>query len=72
MDNIEQRVIRLELRVEGHADELKELQDVSNDLRRTLHSIEKTLAQIKWLATGAVLVIIAQTMGLEKVLKLFF
>lgn len=71
MDHIEQRVIRLELRVEDHAEELKKLQDISNDLRKSLGSIEKTLAQIKWLATGAVVVILGQTMGVEKVLKLF-
>lgn len=72
MEHIEQRVIRLELRVDDHADELKKLQDISNDLRRSLNSIEKTLAQIKWLATGAIVVILAQTMGVDKVLKLIF
>lgn len=71
MDHIEQRVIRLELRVEDHAEELKKLQDISDDLRTSLGSIEKTLAQIKWLATGAVVVILAQSMGIEKVIKLF-
>jgi predicted nucleic acid-binding Zn-ribbon protein len=71
MDHIEQRVIRLELQVEDHAEELKKLQDISNDLRKSLSSIEKTLAQIKWLATGAVVAILGQTMGFDKVLKLF-
>jgi predicted nucleic acid-binding Zn-ribbon protein len=71
MDHIEQRVIRLELQVEDHAEELKKLQDISNDLRKSLSSIEKTLAQIKWLATGAVIAIVGQAMGIEKVLKLF-
>lgn len=72
MDHIEQRVIRLELQVEDHAEELKKLQDISNDLRKSLSSIEKTLAQIKWLAMGAVLAILGQTMGIEKILKLLF
>lgn len=71
MDHIEQRVIRLELQVEDHAEELKKLQDISNDLRKSLSSIEKTLAQIKWLATGAVIAIFGQVMGLEKIIKLF-
>lgn len=68
---LEHRVIKLELRVDDHADELKELQGVSNDLRKSLAGIEKTLAQIKWIATGAVVAILWQTMGLDKVLKLF-
>lgn len=68
---LEHRVIKLELRVDTHADELKELQDVSNDLRKSLAGIEKTLSQIKWIATGAVVAILWQTMGLDKVLKIF-
>lgn len=68
---LEHRVIKLELRVDTHQDELKNLQDISTDLRKSLAGIEKTLAQIKWIATGAVVAILWQTMGLEKVIKLF-
>ena len=68
---LEHRVIKLELRVEDHAEELKNLQDISTDLRKSLACIEKTLAQIKWLATGAVIAILGQTMGLDKLLKAF-
>lgn len=70
MDQLEQRVIRLELRVEDHAEELKKLQDISNDLRKSLTSIEKTLAQIKWLAMGAVVTVIGQSMGLDKAFRI--
>lgn len=68
---LEHRVIKLELRVDDHADELKKLQDISSDLRKSLAGIEKTLAQIKYLAMGAVAVVLAQTVGLDKALKLF-
>lgn len=68
---LEHRVIKLELRVDTHADELKELQSVSNDLRKSLAGIEKTLSQIKWIATGAAVVVLAQSMGLDKAIKLF-
>lgn len=67
---LEHRIIKLELRVDDHAEELEKLQDISSDLRKSLAGIEKTLAQIKWLATGAIIVIVAQSMGIDKVLKL--
>jgi predicted nucleic acid-binding Zn-ribbon protein len=70
-EQIEHRVIKLELKVEDHADELKKLQDISTDLRNSLTGIEKTLNQIKYLAMGAVFVILAQSMGITSVLKMF-
>lgn len=69
---LEHRVIKLELRVDNHATDLKELQDVSTDLRKSLAGIEKTLSQIKWIATGAVVAIVWQTMGIDKLLKVIF
>jgi hypothetical protein len=69
-DQIEHRVIKLELKVEDHADELKKLQDISTDLRNSLTGIEKTLNQIKYLAMGAVFVVLSQSMGITNVLKL--
>lgn len=69
-EQIEHRVIKLELKVEDHADELKKLQDISTDLRNSLSGIEKTLNQIKYLAMGAVLVVLTQSMGVTNVLKM--
>lgn len=70
MEQLEHRVIKLELRVDDHAEELKKLQDISSDLRNSLASIEKTLSQIKYLAIGAAVVVVGQTIGIDKVLKL--
>lgn len=67
---LEHRVIRLELIAEDHAIELKKLQDISEDLRKSLASIEKTLAQIRWLATGAVLAIVANSVGVMELIKI--
>jgi len=67
---LEHRIIKLELRVDDHQEELKKLQDISSDLRKSLAGIEKTLAQIKYLAMGAVAVVLAQSMGIDKALKL--
>ena len=68
---LEHRIIKLELRVDDHQEELKKLQDISSDLRKSLAGIEKTLAQIKYLAMGAVAVVLAQSVGIEKAIKLF-
>jgi hypothetical protein len=68
---LEHRVIKLELRVDNHEEDLKKLSDISEALRSSLVSIEKTLAQIKWLAAGAIIAIFGQAMGMEKILKLF-
>lgn len=71
-EQIEHRIIKLELKVEDHADELKKLQDISTDLRNSLTGIESTLNQIKYLAIGAVVVIVSQSIGITNVLKLIF
>lgn len=68
---LEHRIIKLELMVDDHRTELKKLQDISADLRTSLAIIEKTLSQIKYLAMGAVAVVVAQSIGLDKSLKLF-
>ena len=68
---LEHRIIKLELKVDDHAGELKKLQDISVDLRKSLAGIEKTLAQIKYLAMGAVAVVLAQSVGIDKAIKLF-
>tara|TARA_R110000796_G_scaffold45419_7_gene109893 strand:- start:434 stop:658 length:225 start_codon:yes stop_codon:yes gene_type:complete len=68
-DSIEHRLIKLELRVQDHAEELKKLQDISTDLRKSLTGIEKSLNQIKYLAMGAVLVVLSQSIGITNVLK---
>lgn len=66
---LEHRIIKLELKVDDHAEELKKLQDISSDLRKSLAGIEKTLAQIKYLAMGAVAVVVAQSVGIDKAIK---
>lgn len=71
MENLEHRVIKLELRVEDHADDLKRLQDISDSLKKSLQGIEKTLAQIKWIAIGIIVAYTWQTLGFEKIVKAF-
>jgi uncharacterized coiled-coil protein SlyX len=69
MEALEHRVIKLELRVEDHAEDLKRLQDISDSLKKSLAGIEKTLAQIKWLAIGVTITLVANEVGIIKILK---
>lgn len=67
---IEHRVIRLELKVDNHDEELDELHATSKALNASLHGIEKTLHHIKWLAMGGVIVMFGNELGVEKVLTI--
>ena len=69
-ENIEHRVIRLELKVDDHEEELTELRSTSKVLSSALHGIEKTLHQLKWLAMGGALVMFGKELGVEKVLAI--
>ena len=71
-DQLETRVVRLEVTQANHAEDIKELRETTLDMKTTMHSIEKNLSQIKYLALGALVVIIAQTIGLDKAIKVLF
>jgi len=71
-DLLENRVVRLEVRTDNHEEDIKELRESTLDLTSTMHSIEKNLSQIKYLAIGALAVVLAQTVGLDKALKVIF
>lgn len=70
--SIDQRVLKLELIVDGHKEDLKELRDSAKMLSKSLEAIEKTLQQIKWLTIGGALVLVANEIGFIKVLKSLF
>jgi hypothetical protein len=69
MEQLEHRVIKLEFVTDTHEQELRELRDTSKVLSETLAGIQDNLKQIKWMATGAAMVFIANEMGLIKVMK---
>ena len=70
IEPIEYRVLRLELKVDNHDEELNELRATSKALNSALHEIEKTLHHIKWLAMGGVVVMFGKELGVEKVLTI--
>lgn len=70
IETIEHRVVRLEVKVDDHDEELNELRATSKALSSALHGIEKTLLHIKWLAMGGVIVLFGKELGVEKVLTI--
>ena len=71
-DQLETRVVRLEITQQNHAEDIKELRETTLDLSTTMHSIEKNLSQIKYIAIGALAVVVAQSIGLDKAIRLLF
>lgn len=66
---IEDRVLRLEFTVDGHGEDLKELRSTSKHLSEALQGIQASLQQIKWVATGAALVLFTKELGVPALLK---
>jgi len=68
------RLIKLEFLVERHDQSLKELWEhhlaFSKETTRKLADINKILIQIRAFAVGAIVVILADRMGLTNILKL--
>jgi uncharacterized coiled-coil protein SlyX len=71
-DLLENRVVRLEVRTDNHEEDIKELRSSNIDLKKTMTAIEKNLAQIKYIAIGALAVVLAQTVGLDKAFRIIF
>jgi len=69
---LENRVVRLEIKTDNHEDDIKELRKSATDLSKAMASIEKNLAQIKYIAIGALAVVVTQSLGLDRSIKLLF
>lgn len=70
MSNLEPRVNKLEWRVDNHSKQLTRLHNQTSELRDELHSINKSLLQIKWLAIGGAVVLVGESLGMGNMLKL--
>lgn len=70
MQELENRVSKVEWTLEHHAEALDALQDSTEDFRQSLHTIEATLAQIKWFAMGALALYVADKVGLPQAIKM--
>ena len=69
---LENRVVRLEIKTDNHEDDIKELRKSATDLSKAMASIEKNLAQIKYIAIGALAVVVTQSLCLDRSIKLLF
>lgn len=69
---LENRVVRLEFKTDNHEEDIKELRKSATDLSKAMASIEKNLAQIKYIAIGALAVVVAQSIGLDKAIRILF
>lgn len=67
--SLDTRLLKLEIIVQGHQEDLKELGDTSKMLKESLDGIKATLQQIKWLVVGGAFVFVSNEVGIIKVLK---
>jgi hypothetical protein len=70
IEALENRVVRLEVTQENHAEDIKELRSSHLDMSTKMGNIEKSLNQIKYLAMGALAVVVAQTMGIDQAVRM--
>ena len=68
-NEINSRVNKLEWRVDNHSAQLTRLHNQTSDLRDELHNINRSLLQIKWLAIGAAVVVVGDSLGLGGMMK---
>ena len=69
MEQLKERITKLEWHVEGHDEDIKALTTTSDELKKTLLDITMTLKQIKWIALGAGLVLFADQFGVTSAIK---
>ena len=72
VEALENRVVRLEIKTDNHEDDIKELRKSANDLSKAMARIEINLAKIKYIAKGALAFVVAQSMVIDKAIKLLF
>jgi predicted nucleic acid-binding Zn-ribbon protein len=70
-NELNSRVSKLEWRVDNHSKQLTRLHNQTSELREELHNINKSLLQIKWLAIGAAVVVVGDSLGMGSMMKLF-
>jgi len=70
VQELENRIAKVEWTIEHHTEALEKLQDSTEDFRKSLHAIEATLSQIKYFAAGAIFLYFADAVGLTNLIKL--
>ena len=70
-EELQSRIVRLEVITDAHEQEIKELGTSAKQLRETLEGVQHTLDQIKYIALGALVMVVVQSMGVTKAIELF-
>lgn len=71
VNELEKAQIRTETTMEQQTKRLDKLDKDFVDMNTTLQGILHSINQVKWVASGALLTVIAQQMGIIEVLKKF-
>lgn len=71
-DPLDNRVTKLEVRVDGHDKEIAKVNSQTDALNKALTAIQQTLNQIKWVVIGAGAAMAFNILGLKDSLKLLF
>ncbi|SAK95964.1 hypothetical protein AWB76_07228 [Caballeronia temeraria] len=67
-ETIDNRVTRLEFRMDAQEQKTEDLEDSQEDFGSSLKAIEKVLLQIKWALYGGGLVFAVNVLGLKEVI----
>lgn len=70
MSDLTHRITVLEVKQQTIEGSIKDLQQSSSDLQRSLEGIQQQLNQIKWIATGAVAVLLLKSGDLKTLISL--
>lgn len=69
MVEIEPRLVRMEIKLDYHEEEIKTLKASADEVKQGLRKIESTLQKIHYLLVGGAIVLVAQQTGLLSALK---
>ncbi len=69
VNELEKSQVRTETTMEQQTKRLDKLDKDFTDMNKTLQGILHSINQVKWVATGALLMVFAQQMGLLELLK---
>ena len=72
VNSLEKAQVRIETTMEQQVKRLDKLDKDFVDMNATLMGILHALNQVKWVATGAILMVTAQQMGILEALKRLF
>ena len=71
MDDLESRVAKTEWQIERQDQNIRELYDTTEDMKKCLRGIHEVLIQIKWFVLGGACLYFADHLGLGYIFKIF-